>query len=395
MTVKTVTGAEDFVLQESITAYADEAYTNARKLSSTGIVGSNPDIDPNTETFKGQIRWRKPMTYNVNVASLTDSTNGTTSSTGSEFLTYIKTVRSSGARKVNVQDLITKQDGLAKFGADLAEGRAQDEHDALLSVLKGVALSELMYGAHTASGSAGLGGQTFENDPTDRKYGFYIDLGANKLVNAASASSQGASRAEGFLQALGMAWKDYEPEYAYLVTSPAVMASLRSANLVDADRVTDGNINFNTLFQGKLRLLQTRAKQSFTPAELTKINTGSGIDLVGTTTSFIVLPGAIAMEQLAIETPTEILRNAAAYQGGGTTEVWHRWGYVAAPAGYDWQGKDDEFVKNEGYMGVLENGLMASQKALTAATLGANTRGVWARKFTSALSLGILPVFHG
>lgn len=394
MTVKTkLAGASNYVLQEAISAYADEAYTTAKKLSGTGIVGSNPNIDTNTETFIGQIRWEKPLNPTINVASLTDSTDGTPTTTAQDYLTYIKTVRTHGTSKVNMQSVVTQKDGLAKIGRDFAETKAQDEHNAILSVLKGVALTEVLYGAAAGSGATGLGGQTFTNDPTDKKYGFYVDLGANKAVVDASASVQGAARAEGFLQAIGKAWKDYEPEYAYLVTSPEVYASLRSANLVDVDSVTEGNVTFNTIFNGKFRLIQTRATQSFSAAELTKINTGAGVDIVGAKTSFIVLPGAIAMEPLAVPEPTEIYRDARKYKGGGTTDVWYRWGYVAAPAGYDWIGNTNAFPADADYMAAVEGG---TPKALTAVTSGTldSTTGTFNRKFTSALSLGILPIFH-
>ena len=240
MTARTnVTGADNFVLQEAISAYTDEAYTTARKLSGTGIVGSNPNINTNTETFVGQVRWFKPLNPSINIASLTDSAAGTKTSYTSDFVNYIKTVRTHGAEKVNMQQIVTQQDGLAKIGRDFAETRAQDEHNGLLAVLKGVAISEAINGAAAGSGATGLGGQTFDNDPTDKKYGFYVDLGAAKPIVAATTVIQGAARAEGFLNAFGQAYKDYEPEYAYLVTSPEVLASMRSANLVDQTKVTD------------------------------------------------------------------------------------------------------------------------------------------------------------
>ena len=67
MTAKTnLAGADQFVLREAINAYSDEAYTNAKKLSGTGIVGSNPNIDASTETFVGQVRWFKPLNPTVN-----------------------------------------------------------------------------------------------------------------------------------------------------------------------------------------------------------------------------------------------------------------------------------------------------------------------------------------
>lgn len=394
MTVKTnLAGADNFVLQEALSAYTDEAYTSERKLTSTGIVGDNPNINTDTETFTGQVRWFKPLNPTINVASLTDSTDGTGTSYSSEYVNYIKTVRTHGAQKVNMQQVVTQQDGLAKIGRDFGETRAKDEHNALLAILKGVALSEALNGAAAAGGGTGLGGQSFDNDPTDKKYGFYVDLGAAKAVVDATSAIQGAARAQGFLDAMGMAFKDYEPEYAYLITSPQMMASLRSANLVDSDRVTDGNVNFNTIFQGKLRLIQTRAAQGFTSAELTKINTGAGVDIVGTKTSFIVLPGAIAMRPLSVPDQVEIERKAAAYKGGGTTSVWYRWGYVMHPAGYDWAGNKEAFPTDAEYRYAVEGGTPKALASVASGTL-ASTTGTWVRKSSSALSLGILPIFH-
>ena len=400
MTVKRVAGATNFVLQEALTALSHEEYTNARKLSGTGIVGDNPQIDTSTETFIGQARWWKPLNPNINVLSLTDPTPGVTTSTQQDYLTYVKTARSHGATQVNIQQVITQQDGLAKIGRDFGETRAQDEHDAILSVLKGVALSEVLLGAGTASGSAGLGGQTFDNDPTDKRYGFYVDMGASSIVTAASAANQGAARAEGFLQAIGKAYKDYELDYYYLIASPETIASLRSANLVDQDRVRDGNIEFNTIFQGKFRLVPTRANQGFSTAELAKINAASGVSVVGTKTTFIVAPGSMAFRPLSVPLPTEVDRDAAAYRGGGTTSIWYRWGYVLMPAGYNWAGNPEAFPTNDEYRSARLVGTgVTYPKLADVVSSGEDSEidditGVWERKTHSALSLGILPVFH-
>ena len=391
--VTNIPGTGNAVLQEALSEYAAEAYTNAKKLSDTAIVGTNAQIDPNTETFVGQIRWEKPLNPVINVASITDATEGQKSTASEEYLTYIKTLRTHGYEQVNMKQVITQKDGLARMGRDFGETRAQDEHNALMAVLKGVAISEVLNGAAAGSGATGLGGQSFDNDPTDRKYGFYVDLGNNKLIVDASTSQQGAQRAEGFLRAIGMAWKDYEPDYAYLVSSPETLASLRSANLVDQDGVTEGNIMFNTIFQGKLRLIQTRANQSFTTAERTKLNTGAGVDIGGLKTSFIVLPGAVARAALNVPDETEIERSAGKYRGGGVTSVWHRWGYVLAPAGYDWKGSQTTFASDAEYAYTIEGTTPTALADVTSGTL-ASTSGTWARKFTSALSLGILPVFH-
>jgi len=383
MTIVTnLSGATQYALQSAISAYSDEAYTNARKLSGTGVVGSEPRIDTSTETFIGQMRWFKPLNPTINVASLTDSTAGTVTDFSSEYSTYVKSVRTHGARKVNMQDVVSQQDGLAKVGRDFGETRAQDEHDAILAVLRGVMITEALNGAASGSGATGLGGQTFTNDPTSAAYGMYVDLGASKAVVDATATVQGAARAEGFLQAVGKAFKDYEPPFMYLITSPEVYASLRSANLVDQTKVVDGNINLETIFAGKFRLIQTRATQGLSTAQLGFINAGLGVDITGTKTSFLVAPGSIAMPMLSVPTPVEMDRDPKAYQGGGTTDIWYRWGYVVHPSGYNWNGATNAFASNTAYIGA------------PTANVDANTRGAWIRKATSALSLGIVPVFH-
>jgi len=165
-------------------------------------------------------------------------------------------------------------------------------------------------------------------------------------------------------------------------------------NLVDETMVTDGSVNFNTIFQGKFRLIQTRASQGLSTTELDRINDGAGVNITGTKTSFIVLPGAVAMAQLTVPDPTEIFRNANTYKGGGSTSIWHRWGYVLAPAGYDWVGAEDAFPDDAAYKAVIESTTQKALESVTDTTGSDNTVGVWNRKFTSALSLGILPVFH-
>lgn len=388
----------DVVLQESITGYSDEAYTNAKKLNSTGIVGSNPDINADTETFIGQARWNTPIDPAINIASLTDSSDGALSDYGTNLYKYIKTVRTHGARRINMKQVVTQVDGLAKIGRDFGETRAQDEHNSILATLKGVAASELF----TGTDSGGAGGQTFDNDPLDPNYGFYVDLGSS-IVTAATTANQGAQRAEAILNAFGMAYKDFEPEYAYLITSPETYASFRSANLVDSDRVTDGNVTFNTIFQGKFRLLQTRANQGFSAAEKTMFNLGGGVDIAGSKTSFIVLPGSIENAMVNVPMPTEIERKAAAYAGGGTSEIWFRWGGIYHPRGYSWAGAEDSFVSDytsttqAALCGAVQKASGVNHVALSAATAASGVhayRGVWKRTAQSALSLGILPVFH-
>lgn len=391
MPILNLPGAEQYVLQSSLNAMADEAYTNAKRINTSGIIGGATGIDVNTETFTGQLKWLKPLNPLVNVVSLTDPSPGLRTNFGSERSTYVKTLRSHGHEQVNQARLVSGQESLAKIARDFAETRADDENKALLAVLNGVAISEILTGAGTASGVSGLGGQTFENDPTNGAYGFYVDLGSSRLVEPASTVNQGAARCTALLRAVGCGFKDYEPDYLYLTCTPELLADLRSANLVDETKIAEGNVEFETLFGGKFRLLRTRANMGFTTAQLAKLNTGSGVDIVGTKTAFLIRPGSVAFQELAPEMPVEMTRTASSYKGGGSADIWYRWGYVLAPQCYDWVGPDKEFVTDDQYRSVKVGNTVST--VLTAATMAGAT-GVFRRASSSALSLGIMPVFH-
>jgi len=360
-------GNFSFAIQNAVSAFSDEMYTNAKKLSGTGIVGSNAQIDPTTETFIGQTRFFKPYaSQTVNVASVSSATDGTYQSYTSDFLTYAKTVRTHGAQEINMQRVVSQQDGLAKIARDFGEVRAQDEHDAILSILKGVAAAEA---------GVGTGFDDFGKDYDTDDIGFFVDVNTGTgafgtdtdnglLTKGGIASGYGAIRAENLFTALSLGFADYEPDFVYMVTSPEVMTQLRVANIVDQTTVTEGNIEFTTAFGGKFRLVMTRADQGNRAGD-------TNVDAASTKTTFMVKPGAIELAQLAVPMPVEMHRDANKYNGGGTTNMWYRWGYVAHPMGYNWTGTSTAFATNANYAAA----------------------GSYARKY-DALNLGILPIFH-
>jgi hypothetical protein len=363
-----------FYVQRAVGAYTDEVYTNARKLSGTGIVGADASINVNIEDFIGQLRWYKPLTPIINVATTADATAGTPTEFTTAFAKYAKTVRTHGARQVNVQTIISQQDGLSKIARDFGETQAQDEHNSILECLKGLAAYEVTRGGGIVS---------FSTDADTGSVGFFVDINAAGVFGAAAtnsgderrliathdpASTVGAMRAEALFKAMGMAWKDYESDYYYLVTGPELMADLRSANLVDSTVVTEGNLTFQTIFNGKFRLVMTRASQGDNSAS-------ANVNDRSVKTTFVVKPSAMTMKSLAVPTPVEIERAAAAFKGGGTTDVWYRWGYVLHPMGYNWNGSETQFVQ-------------------TAGTGGYDQAGSWTRSNVGYLNLGILPIFH-
>ena len=358
----------------AISAYSDEAYTTEKKLNSTGIVAADQRIDASGESFIGQFRWYKPLNANINIASLNTAANGTYTDIATDVANFVKTVRTFGAEQVNMQEVISKQNGLAKIGRDFAEVRAQDEHNALLSVLKGVASAEVARGDAGGTGNGGL--VSFDTDADAAATGMFVDINAEGEFGAAAtgsvdarrlfdSSAIGAARGERLFKAIGMAFKDYEPDYMYLVTSPEVMAEMRAANLVDQTMVADGNLEFSTIFGGKFRLVMTRAQQRIAGEAAGDLNTQSA------KCTFVVKPGSVAAAAVGVPTPVEVDRVAASYNGGGSTNVWYRYGFVMHPMGYDWAGSTTAFVSNAG--------------------LG--TAASWNRKM-DALNLGILPIFH-
>jgi hypothetical protein len=358
----------------AISAYADEAYTTERKLNSTGIVGQRDDITANGESFIGQFRWYKPLSANINVPSLSNSADGTYTDITTDIANYIKTVRTFGAQQVNLQEVISKQDGLAKIGRDFAQVRGDDEGNALMAVLKGVAASEVALGDAGGAGNGGI--VDFDTDADAAATGFFVDVNALGAFGAAATGTSdarplfdstaiGAARGERLFRAIGMGFKDYEPDFMYLVTSPEMMAEIRAANLVDETIVTDGNLEFNTIFGGKFRLIMTRANQRFSGEASGDLNAQS------TKCSFVIKPSSVAAAPVMVPTPVEVDRDAAAYTGGGSTNIWYRYGFIMHPQGYDWGGSTSAFATN--------------------ATLGAGAS--WTRKM-DYLNLGILPIFH-
>jgi hypothetical protein len=357
----------------AISAYADEEYTTAKKLNSTDIVGGSSDIRTDGESFVGQMRWYKPLSPTINVPSLSSATDGTYTDISTEISNYVKSMRTFGAQQVNLQEVISRQDGLSKIARDFAQVRGDDEGNALMECLKGVASSEATLGDAGGSGNGGL--LNFDTNADTAATGFFVDINALGEFGAAAtgtsdarklfdSTATGAARGERLFKSIGMAYKDHEPDFMYLVTSPEVMAEMRAANLVDETMVTDGNMDFSTIFGGKFRLVMTRASQRATTA------TGDA-NAQSTKCTFVIKPQAMAYAPIAAPTPVEVDRNAASYTGGGSTNVWYRYGFVMHPQGYDWSGATNAFATNT--------------------TLGAAAS--WSRKM-SAINLGILPIFH-
>jgi len=383
-------------LNKAISAYSDEMYTRAKKIVSTAVVGEDANINANGEDFIGQVRFYKPLgayavggtnaaedaagsnNSVVNVASQ-DENHGGTTNISTEVQTYIKTVRTHGANEYLVQSVISGQDGIAKIARDFAETRAEDEDQALRSCLAGVMNTELK----TANDLAGtnysdmFAGNSVDGDAS-KAFGYVaassdvVGTGSDLegLVDLTAASP--GRRVEHIIRAMG-AWSDYTPDFVYLVVSPEVYLDIKVANLVDDERVTDGNISFETLLGGVVRVIVSRnfgqGLGSVTHAAL------SGVTAITTVkVSYMMLPGSVFMHSTSVPNPVAIDRNESVGSGSGRTTAWYRWGYVMHARGYSFAGTQDAFVSNAGLAGSVAT-------------------PAWTRK-VDLLNLGILPIFH-
>ena len=383
-------------LNKAISAYTDEMYTRAKKIVGTALVGTDAQIQPNGEDYIGQVRFYKPLgayavgatggstedvagaaNAVVNVASQNED-YGKTTNISTEVQTYIKTVRTHGANEYMVQSVISGEDGLGKIARDFAETRAEDNDQALRAVLAGVMNAELKVAndlAPTNYEDAWLG-NSVDADPT-KAFG-YVAAGASAVSDGSNiealvdlTQTSPGQRVEHLIRAMG-AWSDYDPDFVYMVISPEVYLDVKVANLVDDERVTDGNVSFETILGGTIRLIVSR---NFGSALSSAARAGlSGITAAAPKVSYMMLPGSVFMHDVSVPNPVAIDRNEHVGMGSGRTTAWYRWGYVMHPRGYSFTGTTTAFASNAGLTG-------------TEAT------PVWDRK-VDPLNLGILPIFH-
>jgi len=388
-------------LNKAISAYTDEAYTRAKKLVSTAIMGTDASINANGEDFIGQVRFYKPLgayavggananpdvagaaATTVNVASQ-DENYGATTNISTDVQTYIKTVRTHGANEYLVQEVISKQDGLAKIARDFSETRAEDEDQALRAVISGVRGAEIVtadaiggFAAATSKYEDYWAGNAVDADPT-KGFGYVavkaldsslVGTGTNidTLVDNSTAGLTPGNRVRHLIKAMG-AWADYVPDFVYLVVGPETYLDIKVANIVDDERVTDGNVAFETILSGQIRLVVSRAYSAGVAGTFESI---SGVTAATVKTSYMMLPGTMYMADVAVPNPVAIDRNESVGSGSGRTTAWYRWGYVMHPRGYTFAGAQAAFATN--------------------AVLGAAAS--WTRK-SDILNLGILPIFH-
>ena len=389
-------------LARAVSAYSDEAYTGARKLISTALVGSDARISGSDEDYFGTIRYYKPLgdtlQYDgsddttgaatvVNIATQA-STEGAKTSISTVTEQYIKTVRTHGADQYNVQRVISGEDGLSKIARDFGETRARDADAALRAVMNSVARAEVERRSGTGTGQNSPDSVQNLTGATNQD-GFFVDLGnttvqgfysgnAGELIDDAQTST--AAKVSPLLAAMSIGYKDLEPDFFYLVTSPAQYLKMRQANLIDEqNNLQDGNVQFETILGGKIRLIVTRGTAL-------NLSADSGVNSGSVQTSFLCQPGAIAMLDIDVPNPVAFDRDESVGRGTGTVESWYRWGYVMHPRGYNWAGATNAFVSNTSTQGTKAS--IASYESTNATIVSPFERVV------DPLNLGILPIFH-
>ena len=387
-------GGTNLLIARAVSAFAQQEYTDARYLAGTGLLGSDARISVSDEDYYGTIRWDETLGANsYTQAAVTGRTNvnygnestteGLTTDFSTDFAEYIKSNRNVGASDYNLTQVITRREGaIAKLGSSFGRVRARDEDDALLAMIQGVVGQEALVGA---SAAATRFGQNLAA-PQDSAHGFFFDVNgplarevtqtdnsASRSAGLIDTSAEGGKAAKRIFEAMGAAYGDNEPGFMYLIVDPETYYDIRNANLLDnQDRVTDGNIEFDTILQGKIRLFVTRTvlgdNSPASASATSNVNAGS------TKTSLLCLPGSISMVDLPMVNPVEFDSDASVGRGTGNREAWYRWGYVMHPRGYTISSSVSKtaFATNTTY----------------------STAASWTRKEVVG-NLGILPIFHG
>ena len=401
-------------IARAISAFADQEYTDAVRIAGTALIGADSRISTSDEDYFGTIRWQQTLgaleynaaagtnsrtATNVNYAT-EDSTEGALTDTSYDSAIYIKTVRTHGARNYNTTQVLTQREGaIEKISRDFGVTRARDADEALLHMMRGVAQAEVN---RQIDGAAAIGATNrYGQGYTDSTYlnadaGFYYDVNGpfntgntnnaaartNRLIDP---SGMGGGAASALWRAAG-AFGDLEPDFFYLIVTPETYQDIRAANLLDnQDRISDGNVELDTLLQGKFRLIVTRslARDGFgmnattAAAANDPVNNGSG------RTSYLMLPGALYQHDVPVTNPVAFDNDESVGRGSGDRELWYRWGNVWHPRGYTWTGLTNTFATN----GTLNAPFSAASNS------GYANGGQWERKETPG-NLGILPIFH-
>ena len=200
--------ATDFQnIELAIAAYTDEMYTVEKKLHTSALVADDPTISGNGESYIGQLRFHNTISPTFNTPSLTSATDGSFSDISTYLATYIKGAGDIGFNQVNLQNMISQQNGFDKVARDMAEMKAQHRDLAVKNVLRGVAAAE------AAVGTEGI---EFFGDVDTAGKGFYVDINALGEFGAAATGSgdartlidtsvTGASAGSRLFRAVGMA----------------------------------------------------------------------------------------------------------------------------------------------------------------------------------------------
>ena len=430
-------------IARAISAYGQQAFTDAVRLAGTDLVGGSvtlggSQIVSEAEDFYGTIRWDKAaddVAYlntgteisgsktRINIATET-STEGEKSDFEMDVLEYIKTYRTHGAEDYLVTQVLTRRGGaIQKIGENFGRTRAQDTDMALIATLKGVIGAEVRRAKGVGitdalrtedSGAYGIR----EDNMLPETGGFYYDVnyaannkttvGTGTLIapkaTGGSTKGAGAITFEEVLKAQTYGFSDVEVPFMYLIVDPRTYLEIQVANLLDEDHVTDGNVQFRTVLNGAYRLYVTRTAigDFATPAQTISTANGYGhgsnvtdakaaVNIGSKRTSVLVRPDAVAFVPMGVNRPVAFDRDESTGRGAGRDEMWLRWGYVMHPYGYSWTGYKGAFARNDD-LGASVTAAVFGGSA-TAKNRGYSGEQNWERKEAPG-NLRVLPIFH-
>ena len=349
------------VVQLAVTNYMLENQPDQLGISESGLVDSRTEITPSGEgatgkiryyTKRGNLRYAGDTGHTSSLMNMSDDVwfnrptddptdSATLSGNPIQFANYIKGVYTVVSSAPDIHQLLELQPNQIEVHGQraLVDNQINVERH-IYETLNGIARNEIALGGGMNQGirAAQLGRNTTSTQ------GFYFETAtqaANPIVSTDTGLIWGAGTAgnaePGFrltplLRAIAWAWgtsNDREP--LYLVTDEVEYGKLTEANLIGREAVEDGNITFDTILNGRVRLIVA-------PFTFDNLGTETQTNTASTKTSFLVRSGGFAYRPLPELTRFRIAQEPLQGNAGGVQYSIAQNGFVLVPKGYSWAG---------------------------------------------------------
>ena len=347
------------VIRRTLSEYTNRSIIENRSLANTGILTTATNIISDGEDYYGTMRYElepSELNYGSEVAGMINIDYPDESDTevvktdfDSQSEIFIKTYRSAAAEGYGMtnQLILDTFGAVEKAGQRFGRWIAKDQDNTILQMLLSATKSEVLGTGFAARTGDNRFGQSID-DPRSDDRGFYVDISRNpgsQNVAAGALSlvdtAVGANPLSRITTALAAALGDnYEAARgSTLIVSTETADLLRRSAIADAETIVTGNPNVFSIGRGMINVYESMFMNGISFAGLGTQDANQPVHVGSTTTSFLVLEGAIDI------TPIPWIGESVAMQvepllgrGAGKYAIVSRWAKRNHILGYTWGG---------------------------------------------------------